>query len=1275
MKKIFSFTKKKKHTSGTPDSGSVLSLGYELKEKDLGKIHKAASVGDLAKLKQLAKKNDINQRDKENRTALHIACASGHAEIVQFLVECKAELNLYDNQNRSALMKGVQGQHERCVSILLENHAAPNLTDINGNTALHLAANIPSISTAFLLLGHGAEINAQNKEGFSPLIVAVREDHIDMAEFLLQEGANVDCMDQDQKSPLMIAAGSGQIGMLRLLLKFDADITLKDTSGRSADDYAVMNGHHPCSLLIIEHGTQRKDGPSLSHQGPSKNKKKMLLGSPSQDSEVGFSLGGPATEKDADFEENSQSDSLSRVSKSAVDEWPSSENDDFIEKNPQKVNLRKMIASKKGEASALPDRSLNALHHPVDPRPSSFVSTPSQMTSTPLLSYEKKEDSTEDEPDDDKKEVRDEEEEGDISEENDELEESGDSLDAMSPARETAVPKDKKRDFLSELGLEKEEEQQDSWESESQSESPKMPHEDKQSFQSQNLEEMSNVEEEIKEIVNKGNDDKADTVQKETEKAKWEPLSVLSKLEGDNDPKADLMEELGLGDVDDLEDASDWDSASTTSKRILPGRRMSSPQLEEFPEISSPSVKEQDKDAAPAAHLTPQTLSSTPSHLGSHPQPRVRKLLLHKPESEKESDWEPDSLTSSGNTVKTDSLPQFQAVVKPVSPELSSMSRDTKSNIESDEQQQKEKYDPVDTCESDLNAYLNPFSSHCVDSDNGEKDIDLRDQCSPEERGEASDDVPWEKRYEKLWVEVEKREVKSTFKNVAGELKEKFGELSKSRHPAEDIIEEKQATVEHTSTEEQSSDEDEGEIIVRPTARARSIVLNTIPEQRESGLEDSVTESTDSSLCEDGNQASDPAGSESNIHQEPDLYTDDGLVDSSSPSPQLATAKRESKMDDASTGFTDGHTVPVSDVDHSPFLKGDTKHGPIHKQVVQQMDLILKDTIAELDEAEKNNASSEEDPEEFAKSHPTSLIGCSASVAGVSDEELEEDMERFKLEVGKGMTKTVIEVQKSSASWDTGGTLRGELGTEIPETRSGRLSSQVRAVHQEEQPTATKRLASRGQQKNENPEEVDMAEDFDELTQSSDTATDDTDSPTSGYRHVSTLIQKLDSATLDSRSMVKLQNIFHEYERTIQKEKSRHGYLADKLKQEQENRCNATMMYNTTKDKLRRTEELHQVEVQERQKVELTLRNLELEMRTVVNNMKLVVQLELVFLFKLNVQSCWYAVCTALLLAYILLTFGVTVLKLVCCLHCIAVGLYFTNFWCDCFKVKLTWLC
>lgn len=35
----------------------------------------------------------------------------------------------------------------------------------------------------------------------------------------------------------------------------------------------------------------------------------------------------------------------------------------------------------------------------------------------------------------------------------------------------------------------------------------------------------------------------------------------------------------------------------------------------------------------------------------------------------------------------------------------------------------------------------------------------------------------------------------------------------------------------------------------------------------------------------------------------------------------------------------------------------------------------------------------------------------------------------------------------------------------------------------------------------------------------------------------------------DSVSIVKLQNMFHEYERTIQRERGRHGHLSDKVSQ------------------------------------------------------------------------------------------------------------------------------
>ena len=48
------------------NQGQGDSIGYEVREKDLGKLHKAAWNGDVAKIKQLAKK-DANSLDKEKR--------------------------------------------------------------------------------------------------------------------------------------------------------------------------------------------------------------------------------------------------------------------------------------------------------------------------------------------------------------------------------------------------------------------------------------------------------------------------------------------------------------------------------------------------------------------------------------------------------------------------------------------------------------------------------------------------------------------------------------------------------------------------------------------------------------------------------------------------------------------------------------------------------------------------------------------------------------------------------------------------------------------------------------------------------------------------------------------------------------------------------------------------------------------------------------------------------------------------------------------------------
>lgn len=128
----------------------------------------------------------------------------------------------------------------------------------------------------------------------------------------------------------------------------------------------------------------------------------------------------------------------------------------------------------------------------------------------------------------------------------------------------------------------------------------------------------------------------------------------------------------------------------------------------EFPECFHPSVKEQDEDDAPSAPLTPQeginsnkSVPSTPPQPAPHPQPRARKLVAQKPESEdgmtskqfhdlymyitetseviiafffffafcrSESDWEADNLTSPSKSVKPDTPLQNTAELQAVVP-------------------------------------------------------------------------------------------------------------------------------------------------------------------------------------------------------------------------------------------------------------------------------------------------------------------------------------------------------------------------------------------------------------------------------------------------------------------------------------------------------------------------------------------------------------------------------------------------------------------------------
>lgn len=72
----------------------------------------------------------------------------------------------------------------------------------------------------------------------------------------------------------------------------------------------------------------------------------------------------------------------------------------------------------------------------------------------------------------------------------------------------------------------------------------------------------------------------------------------------------------------------------------------------------------------------------------------------------------------------------------------------------------------------------------------------------------------------------------------------------------------------------------------------------------------------------------------------------------------------------------------------------------------------------------------------------------------------------------------------------------------------------------------------------------------------------------------------------DSRSMVKLQNIFHEYERTIQKSKSRHGHQTGKVSQLEMERAELKSTLDEVKE------------------IKSALERQQLELQTELNNLK-----------------------------------------------------------------------
>ncbi|MBV1691502.1 ankyrin repeat domain-containing protein [Novosphingobium sp. G106] len=118
-----------------------------------------------------------------------------------------------------------------------------NTRDVTtGRTALHIVTERRDLTWMSFLIGRGANVNLRDAQGVTPLQLASNLGFIEGIELLVESKARIDDPNDAGETPLISAVHRRNTEMARILLKAGADPDRKDNSGRSARDYATLDG-------------------------------------------------------------------------------------------------------------------------------------------------------------------------------------------------------------------------------------------------------------------------------------------------------------------------------------------------------------------------------------------------------------------------------------------------------------------------------------------------------------------------------------------------------------------------------------------------------------------------------------------------------------------------------------------------------------------------------------------------------------------------------------------------------------------------------------------------------------------------------------------------------------------------------------------------------------------------------------------------------------------------------------------------------------------------
>ena len=193
----------------------------------------------------LAAGANLQARDKDGFTPLHVAAVNGQLEAIFLLLDAGADVNGRSHLGNTPLYMATINGHFFSASALLDYGAEVDVQSDNGWTLLHESVARGSLLMYIMFVESGLDPNTQTHDGETALHIAARFGQ----RFLLRglsfdlEAPNFNALDFHGNTPLHAAAQGGHRLVVEDLLLWGADPQIRNSAGWTPAELAATNGH------------------------------------------------------------------------------------------------------------------------------------------------------------------------------------------------------------------------------------------------------------------------------------------------------------------------------------------------------------------------------------------------------------------------------------------------------------------------------------------------------------------------------------------------------------------------------------------------------------------------------------------------------------------------------------------------------------------------------------------------------------------------------------------------------------------------------------------------------------------------------------------------------------------------------------------------------------------------------------------------------------------------------------------------------------------------